>query len=193
MILEIRLSNFFSIKDEVILDLQAGKIQSQAAKLLEDNTFDFNGEKILKTIALYGANASGKSNIIKAIRFCCLMVVQSQDHNEKTLFNFLPFKFLGYSKKPSSFFIRFVSNEVEYEYSFSLTREQIITENLYFYPNGRRALIFSRDESIKGEKKDKYSFGSAIKRPLDVAENTSIKTLYISRASQLDRDRKSVV
>ena len=188
MILEIRLSNFFSIKDEIVLDLQAGKIQSQAAKLLEGNSFDYNDEKILKTVALYGANASGKSNIIKAIRFCCLMVVQSQNHNEKTIFNFLPFKFNGYSKKTSSFYIRFVTNNVEYEYSFSLTREQIITENLYYYPNGRKALVFSRDESIKGEKKEKYNFGSAIKRPLDVVENTSIKTLFISRASQLDRD-----
>jgi hypothetical protein len=188
MILEIRLSNFFSIKDEVKLDLQAGKIQSQAAKLLDDNSFDYNDEKILKTIALYGANASGKTNIIKAIRFCCLMVVQSQNHTEKTFFNFQPFKFNGYSKKPSTFFIRFVSNGVEYEYSFSLTTDQIITENLFFYPNGRRALVFSRDEGIKGDKKNKYSFGSAIKRPLDVVENTSVKTLFISRASQLDRD-----
>ena len=129
MILEIRLSNFFSIKDEIVLDLQAGKIQSQAVKSLEGNTFEYNDEKILKTVALYGANASGKSNIIKAIKFCCLMVVQSQNHNEKTIFNFLPFKFNGYSKKPSSFYIRFVTNNVEYEYSFSLTREQIITEN----------------------------------------------------------------
>jgi uncharacterized protein len=188
MVLELRLSNFFSIKDELVLDLQAGKIQSKAAKDLEHNTFDFNEDKILKTVALYGANASGKSNIIKAIRFCCAMVFESQNHNENTIFNFVPFKFKGYQKKPSSFFILFVHNNVKYEYSFSLTREQIICENLYYYPNGRKALVFSRDEHKKGEKKDKYTFGAAIKRPLDVVENTSVKTLFISRASQMDRD-----
>jgi len=187
MILEIRLSNFFSIKDEVVLNLQAGSIRSQAAQLLKDNAFDYNGGKILKTIALYGANASGKSNIIKAIRFCCLMVVESQNNTEKTIYNFVPFKFEGYSNKPSTFFIRFVANNVEYEYTYSLTKEQILLESLHYCPNGRRALVFARDESISGEKKDKYNFGSVIKRPLDVVENTSNKTLFISRASQLDR------
>lgn len=188
MVLEIRLSNFFSIKNEIVLDLKAGKIQSKAAKDLEQNTFDFDGDKILKAVALYGANASGKSNIIKGIQFCCAMVFQSQNHNENTVNNFVPFKFSGFQKKPSSFFILFVHNKVEYEYSFSLTREQIITESLYYYPNGRRALVFTRDEHKKGVKKDKYTFGSAIKRPLDVVENTSVKTLFISRASQMDRD-----
>lgn len=188
MILEIRLSNFYSIKDEVVLDLQAGKIQSKKVKSLEQNTFTFNDEQVLKTVALYGANASGKSSIIKAIRFCCAMVFESQNHVESTIYNFVPFKFNGYQSKPSSFLIRFVCKEVEYEYSFTLTREQILTESLYHYPNNRRALVFTRDERINGTKKEKYTFGNAIKRPLDVAENTSNKTLYISRASQLDRE-----
>jgi AAA15 family ATPase/GTPase len=73
MILEIRLSNFFSIKDEIVLDLRAGKSQSRKMRDLEDNVFMYKDDKILKTVALYGANASGKSNIIKAIRFCCSM------------------------------------------------------------------------------------------------------------------------
>lgn len=188
MVLEIRLTNFFSVKDEVVLDLQAGKIQSKAAKDLEQNTFEYKDERVLKTVALYGANASGKSNIIKAIKFSCAIVFESQNHNENTMFNFMPFKFDGYSTKPSLFFIRFVTNFIEFEYSFSLTREQIITESLYYYPNGRRALVFTRDETIKGDKKEKYSFGNVIKRPFDVVENTSVKTLFISRASQLDRD-----
>ena len=187
MILEIRLSNFFSIKDEVILDLRAGNIKTKQAKELEDHCFSHGKDDLLKTVAIYGANASGKSNIIKAIRFCCRMIFNSHTHNENAVFNFLPFKFEGYQNKPSHFFIRFVSNDVEYEYSYSLTRTRIFTEELYYYPNNRRAKIFTRNEGIEGEKKDKYSFSNVIKRPLDVAENTSVKTLFISRASQMDR------
>ncbi|HED36714.1 MAG TPA: ATP-binding protein [Ignavibacteria bacterium] len=86
-----------------------------------------------------------------------------------------------------TYFIRFVSNNVEYEYSFSLTRTEIMTESLYYYPKGRRAKIFTRDEQRGKTKKEIYSFGTVIKRPMDVAENTSRKTLYISRASQMDR------
>ena len=66
--------------------------------------------------------------------------------------------------------------------------DEIITETLYYYPNGRKSLVFSRDESRGTEKKDIYEFKTVIKRPFDVADNTSKKTLYISRASQMDRE-----
>ena len=188
MILEIRLSNFFSIKDEIVLDLQAANLKSSKSLELKDNVFKFNENNILKSVVLYGANASGKSNIIKAIRFCASMIFMSHTHNENAVFNFKPFKFNGYQNKPSNFLIRFVSNGVEYEYSFSLKQTEIIAESLYYYPNGRRSKIFTRDENLGKGKSDIYSFASVIKKPLDVAENTSRKTLFISRASQMDRE-----
>ena len=160
MVLEIRLSNFYSIKDEITLDLRAGNIQTKQAKELSANVFNFKNTKVVKTVAMYGANASGKTNIVKAIRFCNMMVLQSHNHNEDAVFNFVPFKFEGYPEKPSSYFIRFVSKGIEYEYSFSLTRTEIITESLYFYPKGRIAKIFVRDETAGKTKKEKYNFGS---------------------------------
>lgn len=188
MILEIRLSNFFSIKDEVTIDFRAANIKSANAKALKNNIFKQDKSDILKTLIIYGANASGKSNIIKAIRFCNAMVFESHNHNENTIYNFIPFKFENYNNKPSTYLIRFVLNEIEYEYSFSMSRTSIITESLYYYPKGRIKEIFTRDEKRGKTKKEKYTFTDVIKRPFDVAENTSDKTLYISRASQMDRD-----
>lgn len=188
MVLEIRISNFFSIKDEVVLDFRAANIKSANARELSDNIFSFDKLEVLKTIAIYGANASGKSNIIKAIRFCHAMVFRSHLHNLDTVFNFRPFRFDGYENKPSSYFIRFVHQGIEYEYAFSLNRQQIITESLHYYPRGRITRVFTRDERLGKSKKDKYTFGEQIKRPMDVAENTSEKTLFISRASQMDRE-----
>ena len=188
MILEIRLSNFFSIKEEIVLDLRAANIKSKNAKALKNNLTEFEKTDVLKTIAMYGANASGKSNIIKAIRFCSMMVLNSHNHNENVVFNFKKFKFGNYNKKLSNYFIRFVINGIEYEYSFSLMQNSIVTESLHYYPKGRITKIFTRDERLGKTKKDIYSFGSVIKRPLDVANNTSNKTLYISRASQMDRE-----
>jgi uncharacterized protein len=187
MILEIRLSNFFSIKDEVVLDMQAANLQTKQAKTLEGNTFVVGGERLLKTVAIYGANASGKSSIINGIRACVRMIFESHNYNENTVFNFTPFKFGGMNE-PSRFFIRFLINRVEYEYSFSMTKLEIITEALYSYPKGRRSIVFVRDERKGPDKKDIYEFRSVIRRPLDVASNTSKKTLFISRASQMDRD-----
>ena len=188
MVLEIRLSNMFSFRDEVTLDLQAAKIQTKKARELEGNLFSVDGEQMLKSVALFGANASGKSNVIKAIRACVNMVRSSHNYNVDTRFAISPFKFEDYANKPSSFYIRFLLNGVEYEYSFSFMHDEIITETLYYYPNGRKSLVFSRDESRGKEKKDIYEFKTVVKRPFDVADNTSKKTLYISRASQMDRE-----
>ncbi len=188
MVLEIRLKNFFSIKNEVVLDFRAAGIKSSNAKVLSDNLFRSDKTELLKTLVIYGANASGKSNIVKAIRFCNSMVFESHNHNENTVCNFQPFKFEGFEAKPSSYFIRFLMNGVEFEYAFSLSRTRILTESLHYYPKGRIKEIYTRDERRGKTKKEKYTFTDVIKRPMDVAESTSDKTLYISRASQMDRD-----
>lgn len=188
MILELRLSNMFSLRGEVSLNLQAARIQTQKARELEGNLFAVGGEQLLKSVAVFGANASGKSNVIKAIRACVEMIRESHNYNEDTAFGFAPFKFDGYDEKPSSFYVRFLMEGIEYEYSFTMTRTEILTEQLYYYPNGRRSLVFSRDERKGPEKKDVYEFKLVLKRPMDVAANTSRKTLFISRASQMDRE-----
>lgn len=187
MVIEIRLSNFFSVMDEVVLDMRAANIQTKKSKELEDNTFSYQKGRLLKTVAIYGANASGKSSIVKAIRVCVGMIINSHNHNENTVFPFAPFKFGG-ADKLSSFFIRFNTNGVEYEYSFQMTQTQIMKEELYYYPNGRRSKVFSRDESLGPDKKKVYDFRDAIARPMDVVANTSQKTLFLSRASQMGRE-----
>ena len=188
MVFEIRISNIFSIKEEISIDFRAATIRSANSRALKDNIATFNGSELLKTIVVYGANASGKSNIIKAIRNCNAMVFESHNHNENSVYNFQPFKFNGYSDKPSSYFIHFEIEGIEYEYSFTMNRTKILTESLHYYPNGKITKIFTRDENAGSAKKEKYSFGKIISRPFDVAENTSEKTLYISRASQMDRE-----
>lgn len=181
MILKIELENFFSIKEKVCIDFCAANIKTVGSKALVDNVIDWNGTKVLKSIGLFGQNASGKSNIIKAIRFCCMLILESHQHNEGTIFNFMPFKFDGYDKKPSTFFINFVCENIEYEYSFTLTRAEILSESLFYYPNGRRAKLFFRE-------RDQYTFGTGIVRPNDVVINTSSKNLFLSRASSMNRE-----
>ena len=193
MILEIRLSNFYSINEEVVLDLRAGNINTNLVKNeLAHNTIDYKKDKVLKTVGIYGANASGKSNIIRAIRECCTIVYKSHNYNNDYKFPITPFKF-NQELKPSSFFISFVIDEIQYDYGFSLLDNEILTEELYYYPKGKKANIFSRDESAGKSKKDIYSFTALIKKPHDVTLNTSKKTLFISRASQMDRDITKIV
>ena len=63
--LEIHLSNIFSPRDEIVVDMQAATIQTEAARALSDNTFAYGDETLLKSVGIIRANASGKSNVFK--------------------------------------------------------------------------------------------------------------------------------
>ena len=183
MILKIEFENFFSIRDRIRIDFRAASINTTLARELSHNVMEWKGVPVLKSIGLFGPNASGKSNILKAISFCCRMIFESHLNNEGVTFNFEPFKFDGWQNKPSKFLINFVCENVEYEYSFELTRERIISESLYHYPMGRRAKVFVRDAE------GKYSFGTGVMaKPSDVVTNTSVKNLFLSRASSMNRE-----
>lgn len=183
MILKIEFENFFSIRDRIRIDFRAANINTTLARELRHNFMDWNGVPVLKSVGLFGPNASGKSNIMKAINFCCRMILDSHLNNEGTIFNFEPFKFDGWQEKPSNFLIDFVCDNVEYEYYFELTKNKILTESLYHYPYGRRAKVFVRGAD------GKYSFGtSVINKPADVVLNTSDKNLFLSRASSMNRE-----
>ena len=188
MILEVRLSNIFSLREEVILDMQAAKIQTAAARALSGNVFSCGDEQMLKSVGIIGANASGKSNVIKAIRAFIKIIIESHNYNENTRFGIVPFKFDGYADKPSAFYMRFLLDGTEYEYAFSVFHDEVLSESLHYYPKGRRSLVFRRDESMAGPKEGAYTFKKALSRPQDVVENTSRKTLFLSRASQMDRE-----
>ena len=183
MILKIEFENFFSIRDRIRIDFRAANINTTLARELSHNVMQWKGVPVLKSVGLFGPNASGKSNILKAITFCCRMILDSYLHNEGVTFNFEPFKFDGWQKRSSKFLIDFVCEEVEYEYSFELNRERILSESLYYYPVGRRAKVFVRDAN------GKYSFGTGVMvKPSDVVTNTSEKKLFLSCASSMNRE-----
>ncbi|WP_295429964.1 ATP-binding protein [Prevotella sp.] len=183
MILKIEFENFFSIRDQVRIDFRAANINTMLARELGHNVIDWNGVPVLKSVGLFGPNASGKSNILKAINFCCRMILDSHLNNEGAVFNYEPFKFDGWQDKSSKFLIDFVCDNVEYEYSFELAKNKIISESLYHYPVGRRAKVFVRNAD------GKYSFGTGvINKPMDVVLNTSDKNLFLSRASSMNRE-----
>lgn len=183
MILKIELENFFSIRDRIRIDFRAANINTALARELSHNVIHWKDLAVLKTVGLFGPNASGKSNIVKALVFCLRTILYSHTHNEGTTFDFQPFKFDGWQERPSGFLIDFVCDDIEYEYAFTLSRQRILSESLYYYPVGRRAKIFTRDSD------DNYTFGTAvIVKPSDVVTNTGRKTLFLSRASSMNRE-----
>lgn len=169
MLLEFTAKNFLSIKDEITLSMIASKDQS-----LEDNLVPYiDGKKsknILKSIVIYGANASGKTNLLKALGFFVNFIRESHEMQQGRKIKRRAFKLDQKCKyEPSDFKITFIHNEVKYLYGFSVTSEEVITEFLYYYPNGRRSIIFERTNG------DNYNF------TIDIERQTELKNKFHSK------------
>lgn len=136
MLIQFSFKNFKSFKDDTILDLSATKITEHA-----DRVIQIGNEKILPTAAIFGANASGKSNVIEAFRFMATYVIESfafggesDDKKSKTKkLKQTPFLFDKDSRDAeSSFEVYFITSEdagcKSYNYGFTLDQTGIVEE-----------------------------------------------------------------
>ncbi len=157
MLLSFSVSNFRSIRDEATLSMFALKRVKEHA----ENTFSLPGNekvKLLRSMVVYGANASGKSNIFKAIVSALNLINQSAQFRPDgdSLEKFYDPYLLDnkFNSEPTQFSLSFAcSDEVGvtdpfiYEYSFSFNKEEIIEESLYFNPRGQKAKLFHRNKN----------------------------------------------
>ncbi|CUU89182.1 RloA [Campylobacter hyointestinalis] len=140
MFLQFSVSNFKSIQDIATFSMLSSKNNAE-------NTFGLKNYKILDSAVIYGANASGKSNIIKAMGFMTMIiqnrvkVIQSIDK-----LPYEPFRLNTQSQNmPSAFEIIFFIDDIKYRYGFELDSEKIYSEWLFEDEKGREAKLFSRD------------------------------------------------
>ncbi|MDE5876816.1 MAG: ATP-binding protein [Muribaculaceae bacterium] len=186
MIIALKLKNFYSLRDEAVLDFTVDSGSRKEKNYLPENLIEFSGDYFVNIIGLFGGNAAGKSNLIKGVDFCRNFVLTSHLNNEGNILDFEPFKFD--SDKSSEFYIDFVTEGIEYEYSFELCDGKIIRESLYYYPNKRKAKIFTRENSSV------YTYGKGlIHRPKEIEANTGLNTLFLSRASSMNRPIAQIV
>ena len=140
MILEFSVKNFLSFKEKVTFSMIAN-----SNKELNDNYVEIGGNKVLKSAAIYGANASGKSNLFKILTLVVLMLRSSNSVDINAKLPLIPFKLdKGSVNKPSEFEIKFILDETRYVYGFIADKDRIYDEYLYYYPNGRETKIFDR-------------------------------------------------
>jgi hypothetical protein len=144
MLLEFSVKNFLSFKDEVTLSLYAFP---EVTGHEQYNLISMGGQHILKTAVIYGANASGKSNLIKAMGFMRHFVVNSlerkrEKHREIDIESF---KFnTDTINAPSEFEIVFVHQDIYYRYGFTLDKKRIHREWLYHAPAENEIQLFER-------------------------------------------------
>lgn len=172
MILEFKIKNYLSFKDEVTFSFEA-----TADKNLEEYyvTEVVPGVRILKLGIVYGANASGKSNLISAFDFLSFFVGKiRKDKNDET--GFVPFMFGDTKREPGKFELTFYVESRKYVYLVVLDEQVVIEESLYFYPGTQPALVFHRFFD-KTNELSLIEYGSKVKISKVVKDEIQLKTL----------------
>lgn len=144
---EFSVGNFKSFKDINTLNMMATKSVSKYKEVDENNLIskvDMD-VKMLKTKAIYGANASGKSNIIEALS-TFIDIVQNSVVEKSLLKGFMPFLFsVETIEKPAYFQLIFWDKGVRYRYGFEVSREEVHSEWLYAKKGKREEPLFIRE------------------------------------------------
>lgn len=184
MIIEFNIQNFRSFKEEVTLSLLAAPDNSLDNNLIKKETL--KKDRLLRSAVLYGANASGKSNVVLAFDSLRNLVMESHKFQKGTEIDFSPFKLdKKCLSKPTKFEIAFIQNNIEYRYGVSFTDQKIIDEFLYYYPEGRKALIFKREDT------NNYKFTIDKKEQDFLSKKTLENVLYLSNSTQLNYKKTS--
>ncbi len=188
MLIEFSVENFRSIKEKQTLSLLATTDTELDENIFETNYNNLKNEKLVKTSAIFGANATGKSNIILAIAFLRNLVVHSHKNQKGDKLNVNSFKFdREWTYKPTFFEIVFIQNNIKYIYNISLNNDRIIEESLYYYPKGRKSLLFERKDS------DDYTFTKDVSDQKFISERTLDNVLYLSNSTQLNYEKNTIV
>ena len=184
MLLRFAVSNFRSIRDEQELSLVASQaIKDDPQALIE--TPALRKDKVLPAALIYGANASGKSTVVEALRFMCRMVLDSHtDLKPGAPLGRPPFRLApGWPEKESRFDLTFVHEGVRYQYGFTAFDDRFGSEWLYSWPSGSRRELFMREAQ-------EFSFGRFLKGDNQlIARNTKANSLFVSAAAQNNHEQ----
>jgi len=146
MLINFSIQNFGAIKDRQTLSFEADR-----AKHLEDYyVINVNNLRLLKLGLIYGANASGKTTILKALDFLRSLIISPKILKTET-FDFEPFLFDEKTRTQNTVFeIDFIHNDIRYFYEVQLNKKAIIKEELYVY-NPNKTNVFKRTTDLDYE------------------------------------------
>jgi uncharacterized protein len=184
MLIQFTVENFLSFKDETTFSMVAESGDQHSTHVVKGAAG--KDRSLLRTAAIYGANAAGKSNLIKAIQFAEDLVLKGTRSGQT-----IPvptFKLGNSGRQPSKFEFIFTYENILYSYGFKLNASQILEEWLYATPNKQEVLYFERITSP--QKETEVEFGTALvgrgkkkEKFLDfVAQGTRPNQLFITEA-----------
>lgn len=190
MLIEMNVTNFRSFCDTQSFSLMKGK----GDELRTTNAFTVEtpkGFQLLRSAAIYGPNASGKSNFLSALQTMKTIVVDSAtSHQRGNLLPVTPFRLSASARQaPCEFEVTFLVEGIRYQYGFSATPEQIWEEWLLAYPKGRAQRWFTR--SWEPDKKQfVWELGNSLIGEKHLwQKSTRDNALFLSTAVQLNSEQ----
>ena len=174
MLLQFSVTNHRSIRDTAVISMKASTDKSLSDSLISPD----EKKQLVPVLALYGANAAGKSNVLHALllmremvcgRYAKLLKGESLPQE--------PFAFTDQPTQPTSFEAIYFYGGIKYAYGFSFDKSKVLTEYLYHWPNGREALVFSREGNG-------YQFRENVQEQLTLAGRTAENRLYLSSSNE---------
>ncbi|CAN7246499.1 ATP-binding protein [Variovorax sp. LjRoot175] len=182
MLIEFSVANFRSFRERQTLSMVAAPRLKKG-----DNVFvaALEGERIelLKAAVVYGPNASGKSNLLRALAVLSRLANRAPSAHSYPL-PVDPFLFdRSLKDAPSVFEISFVGRDkVRYEFGLSATRSRVISEKLVYYPRGKEKLLYARTHV---DEVDQYELGEALEGTPEIFSTwkkiTSPQVLFLSQ------------
>ena len=143
MLIDFTVGNYLSIKDKITLSMLASGVKEHSTT----NVFDSGKHKLLKSAAIYGANASGKSNLIKAMIFMRNCIIESAKNKQSGEdIKVIPFLLNSETQKSkSSFEIIIQIKDITYRYGFEIDNKKVHSEWLFQTQKSREIQLFTRE------------------------------------------------
>ena len=185
MIREFWVKNYLSIRDKQELSFLAKGPSSELVTEVSEKVF------LYKLGILYGANASGKSNMLIAINEVFHLLIQHQVDATVGVDGCVPFVLT--KDEPVEMHVSFYANGIRYDYDVTFNTKQILSEILYYYPKKSKVLFYERDfvgENVQA----KIKFGSSLQLQKEtqdrIRENTlnNHSVLSVCRKTALKED-----
>jgi hypothetical protein len=187
MLIEYSVENFRSIAEPITVTMLPAKGTSKPGNLIKVDK-NKNIKKLLKSCVIYGANASGKTNLIFALSIMKYLVINSKNFNAgDKLIGYLPFILDNdHPNKPTTFKIHFIKEDIEYKYSFSFNLDRVMTEELSSSHEGKREkYIFKRQNNDFEPFQDRNELTSLFR-------NTGENVLFLSKANNEYKDFRPI-
>jgi len=178
MIVNFSVENWMSFRDQTTFSMVASKERQHGDRLPRAKKYQI---RLLPVSAIYGGNASGKTNFFKALNFVRILVVKGTQPDG--MISVEPFRLdSNFAQKPSRFSFELLIKEKIYEFSFAVTRREIVEERLVEILSTSEKMLYNRkdgkiefDSVLKNDQFLKFAFRGTRDNQLFLTNSVSQK------------------